>query len=275
MNRSLYIGGLGMMTQMKSMDVVSNNIANVNTTGYKQDSVATRSFDEEFLKRINDNNTNNNAGASLNPPFYPNLGKNINPPKIGNLNLGLTVDEVFTKFGNGGLQQTANNLDLALDGDGFFAVQKLDANGEATEMYTRDGSFTVDNLNRLMTKDGHFVLGQDGTITLSSNAPPIIDEDGAIIENGTVVDTIKIITVENKDYFRKFGENLYSTLDGAEIVQSNALVRQGYVESSNVNSAREMVNLINISRLYEANQKVVTTSDTLLGKAVNDIARRV
>ncbi len=264
MNRSLYVGGVGMMTQMKSMDIVSNNIANVNTTGYKQDSVATRSFDEELMRRINDEDGT-----------IENFGKNINPPKVGTVNLGLTIDEVYTKFANGGLQKTDGNFDLALDGDGFFAVQKLDANGEPTEMYTRDGSFTVDHENRLMTKDGYFVLGEDGPITISNGTVPVIDKDGAILENGTMADKIKIVTVENKDYLRKHGDNLYTVLDSEQLIESSAIVRQGYVEGSNVNAAREMVNMINISRLYEANQKVVTSSDALLGKAVNDIARRV
>ncbi len=262
MNRSLYTGGVGMITQMKSMDVISNNIANVNTTGYKADGVATRSFDEELMLRINDQKTLGN--------FTPNM----RPQQVGHMNMGVTIDENYTNFSNGGLQRTEGTLDLAIDGDGFFTVQKIDKNGEAVEMYTRDGSFTVDNENRLMTKDGYFVVGENGPITLGKGVP-VIDKDGAILEDGAVLDQIKVVTVENKDYLRKYGDNLYSKLDGIDTIKANAMVRQGYVESSNANPAKEMVNLINISRLYEANQKVVTTSDTLMGKAANDIARRV
>ncbi|MFV0519000.1 MAG: flagellar hook-basal body protein [Lachnospirales bacterium] len=260
MNRSLYTGAVGMMTQMKLMDVASNNIANVNTTGYKADSVVTRSFDEELLKRIKD---------------LDSTETHINAPVVGTVNLGVTIDEVITDHSNGSFQSTSSALDLALDGAGYFTVQFTDANGEVTEKYTRDGSFTLDNENNLRTKDGYLVLGENGPITLSGVGSPFIGEDGSVYDGNEIIDQLKLVDVEDKNYLQKYGENLYTLLDGGTTVDSDASVVQGYLENSNASSVKEMVNLINISRVYEANSKVVTTSDTLLGKAVNDIARKV
>lgn len=260
MNRSLYTGAVGMMTQMKIMDVVSNNIANASTTGFKSDAVATRSFDEELLKRIND---------------LDEVEQRFSPPTVGSVNLGVTVDEVITNFSNGSFQSTSSPLDLAIDGSGYFAVEFIDSNNNVSEKYTRDGSFTLDNENTLRTKDGYVVLGENGPITLSGVGTPFIGEDGSVYDGNEIVDQLKLVDVEDNNYLQKHGENLYTILEGGNIVESNATVVQGYLENSNVNSVKEMVNLINVSRVYEANSKVVKTTDEIMGKAVNDIARKM
>ncbi|MFV0441119.1 MAG: flagellar basal-body rod protein FlgF [Lachnospirales bacterium] len=259
MNRSLYTGAVGMMTQMKIMDVTSNNIANVNTTGYKTENVVTRSFDEELMIRIKDLDI-----AENNLPF----------PNVGTVNLGVTVDEVYTDFSTGSFQTTDNPFDLAIDGDGFFEVLYTNDDGETQSFYTRDGSFTVNHLNQLTTKDGYLVSGENGPITIVGSSP-YIAEDGSVYDGNEIVDKISLVIFEDNGYLRQQGDNLYSTLEGATIANTNASVVQGMLENSNANAVKEMVNLINISRTYEANQKVVSTSDTLLGKAVNDIARKV
>ncbi len=260
MNRGLYTGAVGMMTQMKIMDVVSNNIANVSTTGFKGNSVATRSFDEELLKRIND---------------LDDIEKSFPAPKVGTVNLGVTVDEVLTDYSNGSFTSTSSPLDLALDGSGFFAVEFPEPNGEVSEKYTRDGSFTLDANNQLRTKDGYLVLGEDGPITLTGVGSPFIGEDGSVYDGNEIIATLKLVDVENKDYLRQHGDNLFSVLEGGNITESNAKIVQGFLENSNVNSVKEMVNLINVSRVYEANSKVVKTTDDLMGKAVNEIARKM
>ncbi len=260
MNRGLYTGAVGMMTQMKIMDVVSNNIANASTTGFKSDSVATRSFNEELLKRIKD---------------IDEFESNFPAPKVGTVNLGVTVDEVITDFSNGSFTSTSSPLDLALDGSGYFTVEFTDPNGNTSEKYTRDGSFTLDANNQLRTKDGYLVLGEDGPITLSGIGSPFIGEDGAVYDGNEIIAKLKLVDVEDNNYLQKHGENLYTLLEGGNLTESNASIVQGYLENSNVNSVKEMVNLINVSRVYEANSKVVKTTDELMGKAVNDIARKM
>lgn len=258
MNRGLYTAAVGMTTQMNKMDVVSNNIANVNTTGYKKDNVVTRSFDEEMMSRLYDKTDE----------YYTNN-------KIGTMNMGVTVDNIYTDFTSGSLQSTGSDLDLALNGDGFFVIETYDSQGNAQERYTRDGRFNISEDSKLVTSDGFYVLDKDGNSIDLANAESIsINDKGDIYNGDEVLGTINIVSFEDNEYMRKEGDNLYYTEEGATMVESNAVVMQGYTESSNVNSVNEMVEMITLSRAYEANQKVITTYDTLMSKAATEIARR-
>lgn len=257
MLRGLYTSALGMTTQINKMDVVSNNIANADTTGFKKDITITQSFSDEMMKKLDD-------------PKYKLIKHSDD---LGNVNLGVFVDMVHTDFTSGSLKQTSGSLDLALDGEGFFSISVTDNNGEAIEKYTRDGSFTIDSQNRLVTKEGNLVLGESGPIVIPNGEINITD-DGDIYSNGEFVDKLKLTDFENKETLRKFGDNLYDIIDETNVREFSGKITQGFLEASNVNTVQEMVNMITISRIYEANQKMIQTHDSTLGRAVNDLGKK-
>lgn len=251
MIRGLYTSALGMTTQFKKMDVVSNNLANADTTGFKKDMVVSHSFPEELTKRINDRKNE-----------FPN---NAN---IGRMSPGVYIDEVHTNYIQGALNQTDDPLNMAIQGKGFFAIQTEDG----TEKYTRDGSFVLDPDGRLMTKEGNFVLGQNGIISLEQGDIRI-DNTGNIYANDELIDQLRLLEFDNPETLRKVGDNLLERTDESAEVNFEGRIIQGFLEVSNVNVVREMVDMITATRTYEANQKAVHTHDETLGKAVNEIGR--
>ncbi len=257
MIKGLYTSALGMTTQMKLLDVVSNNIANANTTGFKRDIAVTSSFSEELEKRLDDREM-----------F---LDRHANP--VGKITYGLFVNSVHTDFAIGNMQSTGNPLDLAISGDGFYSVSVTDRDGNTTEKYTRDGGFVLSYDRKLVTKEGNVVNGLSGPITLPDGQISFT-EQGQIYVNGEYVDTLKLVNIDNPDTLRKQGDNLYDVTDDTKVSGFRSAIMQGFVENSNVNPVREMVEMINITRNYEANQRMVTIHDNILGRAVSDIGRK-
>lgn len=253
MIRGLYTGASGMLSEMNKTDVISNNLANVNTTGFKKDRAVFRAFPEMDIQRIDD-------------PIRSGINRLVDPrPFIGAMGTGVMTDEVNTDFSQGPIKTTSNPLDIALSGEGFFAVQTPQG-----VRYTRDGSFTTDMNSFLITKEGYYVLGQNGSIQLNGESDITINRRGEIFAGGEMIDRLQIVDFQDKGVLEKQGDNLYMT--NAQGIPSAAEVIQGALEGSNVNTISEMVDLITTSRAYEASQKVITTHDELLGKAVNEIA---
>ena len=254
MIKGLYTSALGMTTQMKRMDVVANNIANANTTGFKRDIVATQSFSAELAKRLDDP-----SGVST----------QNHDAKLGPISQGVFVDSVHTDFTTGNLVQTGGTYDLAILDSGFFSVLSDDG----TRRYTRDGSFTIANDHTLRTKDGYIVEGQNGAITLPEGFITF-SPAGEIFADGEYVDALRLADFENPESLRKYGDNLYATSAESFEKPVTGSVQQGFLESSNTNAVREMVDMITVSRLYETNQRMVTIHDTILGRAVAEIGKR-
>ncbi|MBS4536426.1 flagellar hook-basal body complex protein [Clostridium sp. D2Q-14] len=356
MFRGMYTATTGLLNNQRKMEALSNNLSNVNTTGYKKDGVLSESFPELLLSKINDNSidTSNKVfngielqqdgdvyslkadGAyfKVDTPAGPGysdelrftidedgylktqyrdrddniktdgenyvLGRNgrlqvtngnlqvdedgnilaggqvvdslVTIPKrnvIGTAGFGIRTDRVFTNFTQGNLIDTGNDLDLALNGDGFFKIQTEDG-----IKYTRDGSFKINAEGTLVTSEGYPVLGQNGAINIGQNEF-FIDENGNVFIEGQLRNTLDIVTINNDEYLRKLGDNFYIMAEGidAEEAPFEGEVLTGYLETSNVNSVEEMVNMISTMRNYESNQKVVQSYDEILGKAVNDIAK--
>jgi flagellar basal-body rod protein FlgG len=172
---------------------------------------------------------------------------------------------------------------LALGGNGFFAISYTNKQGETSIKYTRDGAFTVDNDGYLRTSDGDYVLNRNGALN-SDNAAAnyvrvdpdqsfTVDTQGYIFQNNQLVGQIGVVDFADYNYISKYGENLYDIVDGGQVIASDASVEQGCLEASNVNVVDEMVELITISRAYEAGQKVIQTEDSTLDKAVNTVGR--
>ncbi len=280
MVRGLYTGASGMIAQMGRIDVLSNNLANVNTPSYKRDTPVLKAFPEMLMRRINDDGVRTIPSGS-----YDLM------PVIGKLGTGVEVNEVYTRFTQGAFKQTQNDFDLALEGEGFFSVQT-----DEGERYTRNGSFLIDKDSFLVTKDGYKVLGENGPIQIKKNNF-MIDEDGNVFENSeysndpmrlvsmeenewnqtVLLDRLKVVNFPKLRYVKKVGESIYRETEYSEkayiIENERPKVRQGFLEASNVNPVIEMVNLIEVHRNYEANQKIIQAHDAALGKVINEVGR--
>lgn len=260
MVRGLYTAWTGMVNEQKRLDVISNNMANADTTGYKKQGVTSQSFDDELTLRIH----NDNAASPFN---Y----------RIGNMNLGVKIGETYHDFSQGSLRETGNTYDLALSGDGFFTIQTTNKQGVTSIKYTRDGSFTVNTDGYLVTKDGNYVLDTNGNriqIPGAQTAKSVaFDERGNVIVDGQQVATLGIAGFANPQALLLYGENMYDATAAAGLRAGTATVHQGYLEMSNTNVIEEMVDMITITRAYEAGQKMIQTVDTTLQKSVNDIGR--
>lgn len=263
MVKGLYTAFTGMVNEQKRLDVLSNNLANADTNGYKKEGTTSQTFADELAIRIKDTS------------YY---GR---PKQLGVMSMGVHIGETYTDYSQGNYKVTDNQTDFAINGNGFFAISYTDKAGNTSVKYTRDGAFIVNTQGYLVTKDGDFVLNQNGAtnsdpnarIQVNPNLPIVVTSDGGIYQNDALVGNIGLVDFENYDYIAKFGENLYDIVDGATIIGSEATIDQGCLEASNVNVVSEMVNMITISRAYQAGQKVINAIDGTLDKAVNQVGR--
>lgn len=256
MLRGLYTAWTGMVNEQKRMDVLSNNMANATTVGFKLDKSTSQAFDQVLDLKIRD-------GSQA----YHNQA-------IGHLSLGVKIGETFTDHAQGSIRQTGGTYDCALSGKGFFTVKVIPADGEAKTRYTRDGRFTLTKEGLLVDADGNAIQGEGGDIYIPTDAKHVaISEQGMITADGEVIDSLKITDFEDYDYLKKFGNTMFEPVEGATEIDAKAQVIQGYTEQSNVNVVREMVDMITVTRAYEANQKVIRSYDTMLQSAANDIGR--
>lgn len=251
MVKGLYTAYTGMVNSQYRLDVVSNNLANATTTGFKKEGCTTRAFDEMMGIKIKDMTV-----GHLNQP-------------IGNVSLGAKIGETYRDWNQGSMINTENTYDFALSGKGFFSVSFTNKIGETSTMYTRDGSFQMNSEGYLVTKDGDYILGQSGPIQLPTNLNELsVQPTGEIYADGMYVDTFALVDFEDYNYLEKYGENLFRAVDGAAQTDAKAIINQGYIESSNINVVSEMVDMITIAREYESGQKVINAIDEMLGKMV-------
>lgn len=249
MLRGLYTAATGMIHQRRRLDTVSNNIANINTTGFRRDRVVTRAFDDELLLRLQEGR------------FNPRT-------QIGLLNHGVYAERVMTAFEQGSFQQTGNNTDVAIAGSGFFAVMT-----DTGEQYTRDGSFAVDSTGTLVTKEGWQVLGEDGPIEVGSEDFQI-DEQGFVVSNGMVAGRLRIVDFLDTQALRKAGDNLFVNPDPENTaLDAEVQIRQGFLEGSNVEVQREITDMLEAFRRYESSQQILRMMDETLARTVNDLGR--
>ncbi len=256
MVRGLYTAYTGMANEQKRLDIIANNLANAATVGYKEDNVTNQAFDEVLTIKIRDES------------------ENYNNRSIGNMSLGVKLGELYTNHGQGSLRQTSGTYDLALEGQGFFTLSVTDRAGNINTAYTRDGSFAITRDGSIVDKDGNYLMGEGGPITVPTDAADVvIDKSGEIYADGMLVDRIKVVNFADNNYLEKIGDTMFRALDGATEVFGTASVRQGFTEQSNVNVVSEMVEMITVTRAYEANQKVIKTVDQTLDLAANSVGR--
>lgn len=287
MIRGLYTGASGMVAQQHRMDQLSNNLANVDTEGYKRDMSLHKAFPELLIRRFNDD------GVVRVPHRTQSLGSVDNAPVVGKLGTGVEQNEAYTVFSQGSLSETQNPFDVALEGDGFFAVDT--PNGER---YTRNGGFILGPESMLVTKDGYPVLSEDGEPIQIRKNNFAIDKDGTIFasdafpddpqrlismaenewEDVEEVGRLKLVDVREPRYLRKQGDSLWtSTRDSgeAQVLQGEdrPVVEQGFLEKANVDPVSEMVRMIEVNRAYEANQRAVQAHDENTGRLLNQVMR--
>ncbi|MCZ2497775.1 flagellar basal-body rod protein FlgG [Xylophilus sp. Kf1] len=256
MINSLWISKTGMEAQQTQLDVVSHNLANVSTNGFKRATAVFEDLMYQNLRQVGSNTTDQSQLPT-------------------GLQLGLGVRTVATarSFAQGSLQQSGNNLDVAIKGNGFFQVTQADG----TLAYTRDGSFQVNSAGQMVTNNG---LPIGNGITIPVNAQSVtIGADGVVSvvlpTNATPqqVGTIALVNFINPAGLEPRGQNLYTETAASGTPQTgtpgtNGLgsVMQGFVETSNVNVVQELVGMIQTQRAYEMNSKAIQTSDQMLQK---------
>lgn len=253
MLRGLYTAYTGMMNEQYRMDIMSNNLANADTTGFKKEGSTSQAYSEVMAVKIKDVSENPNT-----------------PKRLGNMSLGVKIGETYTDFSQGSLRDTGNTYDIAIGGDGFFNIEFTNKSGETSTKYTRDGGFTLTKDGYLVTKDGDYVLGENGRIQLSTTAGnTVFDESGNIYQDDRLVASLKLTEFEDTNYLTHYGETMWDAKEGAVAKDADdAKIYQGYLEMSNASVVKEMVNMITISRQYESNQKMLTTFDDTLEKSM-------
>ena len=258
--RALYSAAQGMKAQQVNLDTISNNLANVNTTGFKKTRVEFKDLLYEQIRRSN---------------FADDEGRPTSL-EVGN---GVALSATLRSFEGGSFTQTSNSYDLAIDGDGFFQIR--DENNNI--FYTRDGSFktsATENGNVLVTSDGMFLQGENGNIVLGDNiSETSISRDGEIRVkrlDGTeeIVGNISLMKFSNPAGLESRGGNLFVETAASGIANlpndgSAGSIMQGMLETSNVQVVEEMINMITAQRAYEMSSKVIQTADQMSELANN------
>lgn len=241
----LYTAASGFMARMEALDATTNNLANANTTGYK----AARPTFESYL-----------AASQSEPGAMPLLRESQN--NVVRVS-GIAVDR-----SDGVHQATGNPLDLALEGNGFFAVQT-----PAGVRYTRNGSFELDKENRLINRQGFPVMGEGGPIAITGERITI-DKTGGISVDGSPLTKLQLVEFKDPKGLVKEGEMLFNAAPGNTTAPARGIsVKQGYLETSNVNVFREMIELVEGGRAAESYQKMIQAIDEIVNKAVNEVGR--
>ena len=263
MLRSMYSGVSGLQNHQTKMDVIGNNIANVNTSGFKSSRVIFKDIYSQTIKKGTASVTGGIGGT--------------NPQQIG---MGVAIAAIDVLHTQTAVQYTGNPLDVSIDGDGLFGV----TDGINT-YFTRAGNFYTDDQNNLVTADGYLLLSEDGAtpINISGDYYDInINRNGQVVGidrttgSETVIATIGIATFNNQNALEKIGGNLYASNANTGTPTFNApgnngtaFLNAGSLEMSNVDMAKEFTDMITTQRGFQANSRVITTSDQMLEELVN------
>lgn len=266
--KGVYTALSGAMAQSTKLDTIANNLANVNTPAFKRD----QQLFQEYLT------------ANEKPPQTIQIPRDVaSIESFYNMQGGdksfVDTKGTFTDFSQGGLKPTGNALDVAIDGKGFFEV----ATPGGVKL-TRAGNFTLDGNGQLVTKEGHPVLkaGAPGAdpasrvIRVQGAGALTISDTGDVFEGTENIGKISLVNVNNPDSLQKVGGSLYtfkanSTPDMTNI--NNPSLKQGFLETSNVNIVQEMTDMISANRVFESTQKAISTYDQMAEKMVNVVGK--
>ncbi|GIN63019.1 flagellar hook-basal body complex protein FlhO [Robertmurraya siralis] len=277
MFRGFYTVASGMLTQQRRTEMLTNNMANANTPGFKADQSSLRAFPEMLLQRFDKERIPTERGLNL-------PGSNV----VGSINTGVYMQEVMPKFIQGDLRETGQKTDLALldivmpqneetgyAGSIFFTVQ----NAAGETRYTRNGDFTLDGQGYLTTASGNYVLDTTGNRIQLSSEDFTVDANGLV--QGAAGETALLGIGYSADPFQmvKEGDGLLRNEAGAALVDVRGVagtefsIQQGFLEASNVDVSRTMTDMLTAYRAFEANQKVLQAYDKSMDKAANEVGR--
>jgi flagellar basal-body rod protein FlgG len=242
MIKGMYSSSNGMPPMLVRMEVIANNLANANTTGFKKDNM--------FVEMLND------------PGVAPHV-------RAGELTTRLNVERAVN-FTSGALNQTSNPLDLALESDGWFVVET-----KRGERYTRNGNFTLSLDGTLTTREGLPVLGADGPIRFPEPHKAVLEgisitSLGVVSVGNKEIGKLRVVLISDEQQLRKAGDSLFRLPNDADVtINDNELpvIRQGFLEESNVDGIEEMIQMIEITRHFESNQKAIASQDASLDKS--------
>lgn len=248
MSGGLYLAAAGALVQQMRLEILANNVANVNTIGFKG---------EKTVFGIEDPATQTDV---------PETPEGVQPLMPYAPPFATLID-----FSQGALRETGNPLDVAINGRGFFSVQTPDG-----VQYTRQGSFSLNDEGVLVTPDGYPIVGEGGEITLEAGVVEIDDEGGVFVD-GEEVDRLVITDFADQGVLKKAGQGRF-VLDDATAVGDrppHTTLRQGYVETANVNAVAAMTEMIETSRAFEAYQKIIQSVDEATETSINDVGQTV
>jgi flagellar basal-body rod protein FlgG len=256
MPSGLYIAASGMDAALNRQGVVANNLANLNTVGFKQNRSVDLAFPTHLFARIQDQRIKVMDGTAEVRPV------------IGFKGGGVIPQEVATDHLQGPRLETTNPLDFALTGPGFFAA----AGPSGQLLLTRGGNFSLDPDGRLVTQDGYPVLGRNGEVFIDGSKVEV-DEEGNLFVDGKAQDQLRVVTVSEEERLQKAGHSLFSVPAGVRVdwEPESVQVQQGFLEQSNVNAVREMVEMIEVARAYELNARIVSLFDDVLSRGANEV----
>jgi flagellar basal-body rod protein FlgG len=256
MSGEIYMAAVGALAYEKRLQIISNNLANSNTVGYKQDHGQFHIPEMEKLS-VDPTLTNEKIDISQAEIFWNNF-------------------KVYTDHTNGSLKNTGNDFDIALVGKGFFCIQTSDG-----IHYTRKGDFTLDGDGTLVTRNGWPVMGQSGEIQIDGSENPAqhkkfsVDENGSISVDGKRIDSLRLVDFPQPYNLIKVGETLFKSSDaGTGTIPAEKLkVSQGFIELSNVDGVKMMTEMIEVLRGYECYQKIIRSVDDVNSRAINEIGK--
>ena len=256
MSGGIYMAASGALAYEKKLQIISNNLANANTVGYKMDRAQFNFMEQGNLPASLASNTPE-MSTSQAQSFWFQFNS-------------------YTDFTSGSMKNTGNDFDLALIGEGFFCIQKPDG-----VHYTRKGDFTLDAEGTLVTRNGHPVIGDSGEITVKYAEDPRkvkafeVDLEGNVLVNGQQVGSLRIVKFSEPDKLMKMGDTLFKPAENSPAPQEaeDAKVSQGFVELSNVDVVKMMTEMIVVLRGYETYQKVMRSADEAYTKSINDVGQ--
>jgi len=243
MIKGIYRAASGMLPQIRKQEVIANNLANASTPGFKRENI--------FLQELSEaKDCTMSRQEKWEIPMY---------------------DDIYTDFSQSVLERTDNPMNLALDGKGFMVVQSADGQS----LYTRAGNFTISTEGIVVTSDGYQLQTDSGPIQIESGDTLTVGIDGTVSVNSEERGILQLVSFENPQRLEKFDGSVYRAPEDEAPVEPESLwVRQGYIETANVDVIREMVDMIQSFREYESNQKAIQIEDESLEKTVNEVGAK-
>ncbi len=241
----------GMLAMTAKQDIIANNLANINTAGFQASTALTKSFDEQLMSQMQA------EGFEA----------------VGGINDGVPVIGVKTasKFQHGSLKPTGKDTDISVGGNGLFTIQ----NSKGETLYTRNGSFAVDQSGYLVTNQGDKVMGFNGPVRIPPGKSFVVDERGIVTVEGQEMARLRVTEFNDINELYTVGNSYYRPKNPTNVgqISTNPNIKQGFIETSNVNIIGEMVKMMEVEKAYEANQKVLHSEDDILKKAITEVGR--